>query len=285
MGLRILRAAEVAWAVVLPFCQHGKEEQMHRGLMMVALVIGCDDTTFEAHSSSGGTTESGYTGTMEVIETSCLEGCHSAASLAGGLDLETDFCGSTVGIPSLAYAAAGNLIEAGDASSSVLYLKLIAADSVGGIMPIGSPLDESSIAVVGDWIDAGAVCEDDTDTDTDTDDTDTDDTDTDDTGSDEAGYDFETVVAEIWPRCTGCHLDGGQATPTFGEDPGNLIGQMSNYYGDLTLVVPGNPEASFLYQKVRGTHDYSGGFMPPSGEPLTTEQLGMLYGWILELEQ
>ena len=251
---------------------------MHRGLLMVALATGCDDTTFEAHSSSsGGTTESGFTGTMEVIETSCLEGCHSATSQAGGLDLETDFCGSTVGIPSLAYAAAGNLIEAGDATASVLYLKLIADDSVGGVMPIGGALDESSIAVVGDWIDAGAVCAEDTDTDTDTD--------TEDTGSDEAGYDFETVVAEVWPRCTGCHLDGGQATPTFGEDPGNLIDQPSNYYDYLTLVVPGNPEASFLYQKVRGTHDDTGGFMPPSGDPLTTEQLGILYGWILELEQ
>ncbi len=245
------------------------EEQMRTGLLMVALLTGCDDTTFEAHSSSGGTTESGYTGTVEIIETSCLEGCHSAASQAGGLDLETDFCGSTVGIPSLAYASEGNLIEAGDAAASVLYLKLIEADNVGGLMPIGSALDDSSIAVIGDWIDSGAECEEDTG----------------DTGTVEDVYDFDTVVDEVWPRCTSCHLDGGQATPYFGEDPGNLIGQPSNYYNGLTLVVPGDPESSFLYQKVRGTHDGSGGMMPPSGDPLTTAQLGAVYGWILELEQ
>ncbi|MFT5679651.1 MAG: hypothetical protein ACI8RZ_000555 [Myxococcota bacterium] len=245
-------------------------------LLMVALLTGCDDTTFEAHSSEGGGTDAtGYAGTVEIVATSCLEGCHAAASQAGGLDLETDFCGSTVGVPSIAYAGQGNLIEAGDSASSVFYLKLIGADNVGSVMPIGSALDEATIAVIGAWIDEGASCDESTDTDTGGTDS----------GGGDAGYDFATVVSDVWPRCTSCHFDGGTAVPHFGDDPGNLIDQSSNYYSYQTLVVPGDPEASFLYQKVRGTHEGSGGAMPPSGDPLSTDQLTALYGWILELEK
>ena len=259
---------------------------MRIGLLIIPLLVGCDDTTFESHSSdTTGTDESGYAGTVEIINASCLSGCHEASSAAGGLDLETDFCGSTVGVPSLAYADVGNLIEAGDASASVLYLKMAEADGVGGVMPIGGALGADSIAVVGDWIDAGADCTEDTSGGGD----DTGDT----TGGDDTGtadgYSYDTIAADIWPSCTGCHKaekDGGTAVPVFGEDPGNLIGQASNYYAGKTLVIAGDPEASFLYQKVRGTlQGEVGDPMPPYGDGLSTDELTLIYGWILELEK
>lgn len=258
---------------------------MRAGWLLVPLLAGCDDTVFEGHHSGGDTniTETGYAGTVAIMNASCLTGCHDASSQAAGLDLETDFCGSTVGVPSPAYGDVGNLIEAGDASASVLYLKMIEAEGVGGVMPIGGALDADSIAIVGDWIDAGADCSEDTSGGTDSGDTSggTDSGDT--SGGTADGYTYERVAAEVWPRCTACHFNGGTATPVLGEDPANLINQASVYPGETT-VIPGDPENSFLYKKVRGTHEY-GGFMPPSGDPLTTEQLTLVYGWILELEK
>ena len=248
--------------------------------LLIPLLMGCDDIVFESHGDGGGgTTESGYDGTMEIINASCLSGCHDAAGQAGGLDLETDFCGSTIGVPSAFYADAGNLIEAGDAASSVLYLKMVGADGVGGVMPISGALDDASVAVVGDWIDSGADC------------SSSGGSDSGGGGSDSGGgggetdYTYAAITAQIGPQCSGCHGPGGTALPQLGEDPGNLINQKSNYYGGKTLVVPGDPESSFFYQKVRGSMaDGHGDLMPPYGDGLSTDELTLVYGWILELE-
>lgn len=261
---------------------------MKIGWLIIPLMIGCDDVVFEPHGSEGGgTDESGYDGTMEIITGSCLSGCHDAAGQAGGLDLETDFCGSTVGVTSIMYADVGSLIEAGDSASSVLYLKMAGAEGVGGVMPISGALDADSLAVVGDWIDAGADC---SSGGGGTDsggggDTDSGGGGTDSGGGGETDYTYAAITAQIGPQCSGCHSSGGTALPQLGEDPGNLINQKSNYYSGKTLVVPGDPEASLLYQKVRGSMgDGHGDVMPPYGDGLTTDELTLIYGWILELE-
>ncbi len=280
--VRVVKAEGIQTSSCYRVADFTLEERMRTSLLIAALLSGCNDNTiFESHSSEGsGTDETGYAGVSEIVSSSCLSGCHAASSMAGGLDLETDFCGSTVGVPSMAYSSVGNLIEAGDASASVLYLKMAEAEGVGGVMPIGGALDADSVAVVGDWIDAGADCSGDSGG-----------TDSGGGGSDSGGgggtdgYEFATIASEIWPQCTGCHTDGGTATPHFGEDPGNLINQKSNYYGGQTLVVPGDPESSFLYRKVRGTHEGSGDRMPPYGDGLSTDELTLIYGWILELEK
>ena len=254
---------------------------MRTGWLSFMLLTGCDDAVFEGHSSeSSGTDETGYAGTVDIVTNSCLSGCHDAASQAGGLDLETDFCGSTVGVASLSYSDVGNIIEAGDSASSVLYLKMSEAEGVGGGMPIGGALDAEPIAVVGDWIDAGADCT------ADTSGTDSGDTSGTDSGTPDSSYDFATIASDIWGQCTGCHADGGTSVPHFGDDPGNLINQQSNYYSGQTLVVPGDPESSWLYLKVRGLlPENHGDQMPPYGDGLSTDELTLIYGWILELEE
>ena len=255
--------------------------------LVIPLLMGCDDIVFEPHEQEGGgIVDSGYDGTLQIINGSCLSGCHDAASQAAGLDLETDFCGSTIGVPSVLYPDAGNLIEAGNASSSVLFLKMQGADGVGGVMPISGALDGASQSVVGDWIDAGADCS----SDTSGGDTGSGGGDTGGSGGGgdtgvEADYTNSAIVAEVGPQCSGCHGPGGTALPQLGEDPGNLINQKSNYYGGKTLVVPGDPEASFFYQKVRGNMETGhGDVMPPYGDGLSTDELTLIYGWILELE-
>ena len=258
---------------------------MHTEWLIILSLVGCDDIIFEPHEEGGGgVVESGYDGAVQIINGSCLSGCHDATSQAAGLDLETDFCGSTIGMPSVLYPSAGNLIEAGDASASVLFLKMQGADGVGGVMPLSGSLDDASLAVVSDWIDAGADCSSEPsggDTGGGGDDTGGG---GEDTGG-EADYTYASIVAEVGPHCSGCHGPGGTALPQLGEDPGNLINKKSNYYGGKTLVVPGDPEASFYYQKVRGNMaEGHGEPMPPYGDGLNTHELTLIYGWILELE-
>ena len=59
------------------------------------------------------------------------------------------------------------------------------------------------------------------------------------------------------------------------------------------LIISGDPEGSYLYQKMRGTHDPDatgtrGEIMPPPSASGTgggledTEDLLLVYGWILE---
>jgi hypothetical protein len=51
----------------------------------------------------------------------------------------------------------------------------------------------------------------------------------------------------------------------------------------LALVEPGDPQASYLVQKLRGTAASVGGFgnvMPPSDEPFTEEQILAIEAWI-----
>ena len=246
---------------------------MRAACLMLPLLGACDDTTFEASSSGGGTSESGYDGAVEIFTSNCLTGCHSATSMAGNLNLETDPCTAAVSVPSSFYP--GNIIEPGDAAASVMWNKLSDTDSstYGGVMPVSGQLDQASIDVITTWIDDGAPCT--------SGGGDTGEPSGDDTGTADVEYTFSRIATEIWPQCTGCHYDGGTAVPFFGDDPANLINQKSNYYSGEILVVPGDPEGSLLFNKVRGTQS-NGDQMPPYGDGLDTDAVTLIYGWILE---
>lgn len=49
---------------------------------------------------------------------------------------------------------------------------------------------------------------------------------------------------------------------------------------DLTLVVPGKPDASYLYQKLAQTQPKVGAQMPNNGDPLSPERLNLVRDWI-----
>ena len=83
-------------------------------------------------------------------------------------------------------------------------------------------------------------------------------------------------------KCAGCHLDGVRQggystdTPTLLRVPG--VSQGSG----LQLVVPGDPEQSFLYLKLAERNPPLGAQMPEAGPPLSAAGLQLVYRWIAE---
>lgn len=84
-----------------------------------------------------------------IFLNNCVDpGCHSVASRAGGLDLETN--------PPNFLSESGAVVIPGDPLSSILYLVLF--DSFNNIrrMPPDRPLFESERTAIGTWIREGA---------------------------------------------------------------------------------------------------------------------------------
>ncbi len=88
-------------------------------------------------------------------------------------------------------------------------------------------------------------------------------------------------------KCSRCH-EG--ATPKAKLDlteefvPANLINQPSHQIPEIALIVPGNPERSYLIQKILGTEGIKGKKMPRKGEQVTAAELEALKSWIRSME-
>lgn len=100
---------------------------------------------------------------------------------------------------------------------------------------------------------------------------------------------WSSVQSILQERCRGCHGPNNPTRRTVVTVYDNLVNVQS---GRFTLVVPGDPQASFLYAKVTGeTARYCseqggrlgecGGVMPPRPNPMLTEpQIDAMRGWI-----
>jgi len=98
-----------------------------------------------------------------------------------------------------------------------------------------------------------------------------------------ANNDFQQIQATIFtPACTGCHA-GASAPQGLRLDAGNsyalLVNVASNEVASLLRVNPGNPDTSYLVQKIQGNAAV-GGRMPLGGPPLTQAQIDLVRGWI-----
>jgi hypothetical protein len=107
------------------------------------------------------------------------------------------------------------------------------------------------------------------------------------TADTDAGGSFVEVEALFARSCatSGCH--GGPEYSTgldlsAGQAHGLLVGQDSTQLPSMKLVAPGEPEASYLLHKVRGTHEEVGGsgelMPPPFG--LADADLASIVAWI-----
>ncbi len=96
---------------------------------------------------------------------------------------------------------------------------------------------------------------------------------------------LSTISSQILvPRCTGCH--GGSA-PSAGMslEPGqayaSLVNHASGEKPSLMRVLPGDPENSYLVQKLRGDAGIVGLRMPRNGPPyLTDAEIELVKQWI-----
>jgi len=95
--------------------------------------------------------------------------------------------------------------------------------------------------------------------------------------------DFTQIQNTIFtPICTACHA-GANAPVGLRLDEGNslalLVGVASVEVPALLRVSPGNPDASYLVQKIEGTAAV-GERMPLGGPPLSQAQIDLVRGWI-----
>lgn len=69
---------------------------------------------------------------------------------------------------------------------------------------------------------------------------------------------------------------------TPGQSIDSLVDQSSSQRPDLTLVTPGDPDASLLWLKVSSNSPPVGATMPLFGQRLSSEELGLLRDWIAQ---
>ncbi|MGA7123688.1 MAG: hypothetical protein WBY94_26525, partial [Polyangiaceae bacterium] len=81
----------------------------------------------------------------------------------------------------------------------------------------------------------------------------------------------------------GCHGGGGSGQAGLDLSAGSqadLATQMSMDYPGETIVDPGNPSMSALYNKLMPNAKGGSGTMPPTGVPLTSDQMNCVASWI-----
>ena len=96
---------------------------------------------------------------------------------------------------------------------------------------------------------------------------------------------FQSIQDEVFtPVCTGCHAGAG-APLGLRLDEGSsyalLVNAPSVEAPTLQRVQPGNPDASYLIQKLEGTATV-GGRMPLNGPPLPASTITVIRQWITD---
>lgn len=95
---------------------------------------------------------------------------------------------------------------------------------------------------------------------------------------------FSAADSSGRPACTNCHRSGGPAgflPLTEGATYGSLVGRASSQRPTATRVIPGNPDGSYLVQKLEGAQGIAGQRMPFAGGPFLTEgQMRIIRRWI-----
>ena len=97
---------------------------------------------------------------------------------------------------------------------------------------------------------------------------------------------FETADSAGRVACIGCHTSTGR-NPSSGLNLNHdvaydqLVNLASREKPSTARVVPGNPDASYLVQKLEGASDIVGRRMPFAGAPFLTDgQILILRRWI-----
>ena len=97
--------------------------------------------------------------------------------------------------------------------------------------------------------------------------------------------DYSTQIQPIFTsRCTECHSGAGAPQGLrldSANSYANLVGVASREVPSLERVEPGDPDNSYLVQKVEGTAAV-GGRMPLGRTPLTADQIALIRQWISE---
>jgi len=97
---------------------------------------------------------------------------------------------------------------------------------------------------------------------------------------------FSQVQSQILtPICTRCHVDGGPSGAdnlilTASVAYANLVNVPSHEKSSAIRVVPGDPDNSYIVQKLEGASGIVGARMPFGGPFLTADQVSLIRQWI-----
>lgn len=245
---------------------------------------------------SGGPCGSYVETIQPIFDTKCIF-CHGAS---GGLSLAPeDALGQMVGVDNVA----GTMprVDPGNPDNSYLVLKVEGHPDAGTPMPIGTTgLDAPLAAHIRAWVEAGApdgeygTCGEDTGSSDVVDDIVDPIEDPgvveEDVAITDAGEpsgncsSFETTIQPIFTNngCTTTYCHGGSTNPDLrpGMSLASIISAESMYGGGLLLVLPDDPDNSFLLEKVESSSPSHGNQMPLGGSPLSQEDLDALRHWI-----
>jgi mono/diheme cytochrome c family protein len=94
-------------------------------------------------------------------------------------------------------------------------------------------------------------------------------------------------AAIFTPRCSGCHTGVGSSLPgvqnlTAGNTFAAIVGVASIEQPALKKVAPGDPDHSYLVQKIEGAASISGARMPFGGPFLTQAEINLVRAWIAQ---
>jgi hypothetical protein len=253
------------------------------GLWAVALSGGCAGELNDPGAFTGENPPDTKSAETILAESCGTTGCHDDSSQAqGGLDLLSPGVRSRlVGVNSTATGCTDRvLVVDGDPNNSYLLDKVLNVPGICGLqMPIVGMLDQDEIDVLQAWIlDPTSV--------------------SDPSPSPEdpspvpdempsATKDAETILAE---SCgfAGCHDDSAQASAGLDlvspDVASRLLAVNSSapMCTDRTLVVGGDPDNSYLLNKVENTNGICGNPMP-LGIMLDVEEVDVLRQWIVDL--
>jgi len=96
---------------------------------------------------------------------------------------------------------------------------------------------------------------------------------------------LQSEIFDLNCAVSGCHI--GSTPPKGlnlenGNTFSNIVNVPSDEQPDLKLIEPGNPEESYLYQKITGATGIIGSQMPLGRSPLSIEEMEQIRDWILE---
>ena len=134
--------------------------------MFFGVVFGCTLATHETdivfHNRKDKATDESakndelYNSLQELINSQCIN-CHGLGAEASGLNLTNNFCESVVNINSAVYTES-LLVKPRSLEKSVFWHKIAATGEYGQGMPTMEGLSESEISLFEEWIENGANC-------------------------------------------------------------------------------------------------------------------------------
>jgi hypothetical protein len=91
---------------------------------------------------------------------------------------------------------------------------------------------------------------------------------------------YSSISTQIFDLRCSCHLDGQSPALKSSEAYGNLVG-IKNAAGTQSFIEPGQPNNSYLFQKIIENGNRTGARMPRTGPPFLSQvEIDSIRAWI-----